>query len=70
MRELGGFELYHDRNRAFYMIAFAEEQAWLAEGVKAGDLVMADITSLPIPGGRTIWIVGRYHQTFGSPDCA
>ena len=68
--ELGGFELYQDRDRAWYMIGFAEEQAWLADGIEPGDLVLADVTSLPISGGRTIWIVGRYHQTFGSPDCA
>lgn len=67
--ELGGFELYQDRDRAFFMIAFAEQQQWLADDVETGDLVLADITSLPISGGRTIWIVGRYHQSFGSADC-
>jgi hypothetical protein len=69
VRELGGFELYQDLDSRWYMIGFAENQQWLAEGVHPGDLVLADITSLTISADRTIWIPGRYWQTFGSADC-
>lgn len=67
--ELGGFELYQDRDGSWYMIGFAEQQEWLAGGIEPGDLVLADVSFVVVSGGRTIWIPGRHHQTFGSPDC-
>jgi hypothetical protein len=66
---LGGFELYMDRDRAWYMIAFADGQPWLSDEIQPGDLVLADITSIPISGGRTIWVPGRFHQAYGRASC-
>ncbi len=57
------------KKRMWFIIALAEGQEWLSPLGKPGDLVLADLTSIPISGDRTIWVPGTWFQGFASPDC-